>query len=346
MFLGIEIGGTKLQLGVGDGRSAQVVALERLNVDPAAGAAGIREQIAAAADRLAARFQLRGIGIGFGGPVDAVTERTIKSHQIDGWEEFPLSEWSRQQLGLPACLRNDADTAALAEARFGAGRGADPVFYVTVGSGIGGGLVIDGRIHAGSGRGAAEIGHLRPGLHADEPDMTVESIASGWGIASQAQALLSGAVAQRFDAAIHSGAVNRSERQRRLSAAVAASEEFEADLLARAGGQIDAITGKLVAEAARDGNGVAADILAHAWQALGWAIAQVITLVAPEVVVIGGGVALQGEEMLRPVREQVAKYVFPPFLDRYRIVPAGLGEEMVVYGALALAADMVENQGS
>ncbi len=339
MFLGIEIGGTKLQLGVGDGRSAQAVALQRLTVDPARGAAGIREQIAATADQFASRYSLRGVGIGFGGPVDIGTGRTIKSHQIDGWDDFPLSEWCQQTLGLPACLRNDADTAALAEARFGAGRGSNPVFYVTVGSGIGGGLVIDGRIHAGSGRGAAEIGHLRPGLHADQPDMTVESIASGWGIAAQAQALLSGAVAQRFDAAIQTGAVNRSERERRLSAAVAASEEFEADLLARAGGQLEAVTGKLVAEAARDGNGVAADILRHAWQALGWGIAQAITLVAPEVVVIGGGVALLGEEMLRPVREHVAQYVFPPFLDRYRIVPAGLGEEMVVYGALALAAD-------
>lgn len=339
MFLGIEIGGTKLQMGVGDGRCAQTVALERLTVDPARGAAGIRRQIADTADVFAARFPLRGVGIGFGGPVDATMGRTIKSHQIDGWEDFPLAEWCRQTLGLPASLHNDADTAALAEAQFGAGRGANPVFYVTVGSGIGGGLVIDGRIHLGSGRGAAEIGHLRPGLHADHADMTVESLASGWGIAAQAQALFSGAVAQRFDSAFRSsGPASRTERERRLSAAVAASEEFEADLLSRAGGQVEAITGKLVAEAAREGNGVAADILRQAWQSLGWAIAQVITLVSPEVVVIGGGVALLGEEMLRPVREHVTRYVFPPFLDRYRIVPAGLGEEMVVYGALALAA--------
>lgn len=343
MFLGIEIGGTKLQLGIGDGQHPQTTALERLTVDPAAGAAGIRRQIAEAADRLLAGRAVRAIGIGFGGPVDVVAGRTIKSHQIDGWEDFPLVEWCQQTLGMPAMLQNDADTAALAEARFGAGHGANPVFYVTVGSGIGGGLVVDGRIYRGAGRGAAEIGHLRPGLQADQAELTVESLASGWGIASQAQTLLSGAVAQRIDPALQvSRASNRSERERRLSAAVAASEEFEADLLARAGGFLDAITGKLVAEAARDGNAVAADILQRAWQALGWAIAQVITLTAPEVIVIGGGVALLGEEMLQPVREQVARYVFPPFLDRYRIVPAGLGEEMVVYGALALAADGVE----
>ena len=93
MFLGIEIGGTKLQLGVGDGRSAQTVALERLTIDPARGAAGIRQQIASAADAFATRYPLQGVGIGFGGPVDFAAGRTIKSHQIDGWEDFPLAEW-------------------------------------------------------------------------------------------------------------------------------------------------------------------------------------------------------------------------------------------------------------
>ncbi len=340
MFLGIEIGGTKLQLGVGEGREARLVSMERLTVDPARGAAGIREQIAATADRLLAKHPVRGIGIGFGGPVDANSGRTIKSHQIDGWDDFPLTDWCERTLGVPAVLQNDADTAALAEATFGAGRGANPVFYVTVGSGIGGGLVVDGKIYRGSGRGAAEIGHLRPGLHADHAEMTVESLASGWGIAAQAQSLLSGAVASRIDPSMQARhATSRGEWQRRLSAAVAASEECEKDLLQRAEGNVEAITGKLVAEAARDGNALATDILHHAWQALGWAIAQVITLNAPEMVVIGGGVALLGEEMLNPVREQVARYVFPPFLERYRILPAELGEEMVVFGALKLAAD-------
>jgi glucokinase len=340
MFLGIEIGGTKLQLGVGDGRAAQTFALERLAIEPALGAAGIRQQLAAAADRMLAGKTLEGIGIGFGGPVDSAAGRTIKSHQIVGWDDFPLAAWCAQTFGAPTVVQNDADTAALAEARFGAGRGANPVFYVTVGSGIGGGLIVDGKIYRGAGRGAAEIGHLRPGLHADHPDVTVESLASGWGIAAQAQTILSGAVAQRIDPSLQRARVtSRLERERRLSAAVAASEEFEADLLARAEGQIDNITGKLVADAAREGNALAADILQSAWQALGWGIAQVITLTAPEVVVVGGGVALLGEEMLQPLREEVARYVFPPFLERYRIVPAELGEEMVVYGALALAAE-------
>ena len=93
-------------------------------------------------------------------------------------------------LGVPAKVENDCDAAALAEARYGAGRGANPVFYVTVGTGIGGGLVVDGRIYRGSGHGAAEIGHLRPGLDCDDAEAIVEANAAGWGIAASARRAL------------------------------------------------------------------------------------------------------------------------------------------------------------
>ena len=109
----------------------------------------------------------------------------MTSHQVDGWNDFPIVRWVGETLGLAAVLQNDADTAALAEAQYGAGRGFDPVFYVTVGSGIGGGLILGGKVYRGSGRGAAEIGHLRPGhvpQHLPYPGTTVEQVASGFGI--------------------------------------------------------------------------------------------------------------------------------------------------------------------
>ena len=99
---------------------------------------GIRRQIDQAGRRLIAGHSVRAIGIGFGGPVDAAPGRTMKSHQIEGWHDFPLVDWCRQTLALPAAIANDADAAGLAEARFGAGRGQRIVFYITVGSGIGG----------------------------------------------------------------------------------------------------------------------------------------------------------------------------------------------------------------
>ncbi len=185
MFLGIEIGGTKLQLGLGHGDGA-LAGLWRGAVDPSKGADGIRQQIVQAVPELLSqakidRGQLRGLGIGFGGPVDDATRTVIKSHQIQGWDNFPLADWIGELVGLPAVLGNDADVAGLAEALFGAGKGLSPIFYITIGTGIGGGLIINGEIYRGSGRGAAEIGHLRvPGLHG--LIAILEDAASGWGM--------------------------------------------------------------------------------------------------------------------------------------------------------------------
>ena len=165
MYLGIEIGGTKLQLGVGadDGVLAGLWRGTRGRGRRAGGhpPADRRGRAGAAgAGRPRARADCSGVGIGFGGPVDDATQTVIKSHQIEGWDNFPLADWVGDVVGLPAVLGNDADVAGLAEALHGAGKGLSPIFYITIGSGIGGGLIIDGEIYRGCGRGAAEIGHL------------------------------------------------------------------------------------------------------------------------------------------------------------------------------------------
>lgn len=312
MFLGIEIGGTKLQLGVSSGAGLEFTEFCKLTVDPRRGAAGIREQIASTGRSLIQRHQVRRIGIGFGGPVDTNLGITTKSHQIDGWEEFALSEWCLRELGVPAVLGNDCDAAALAEAEFGAGRGKSPVFYVTVGTGVGGGCVIDGRL-LGRGRPAiAEIGHLRPGTSAVNSHDTVEAIASGWGIVATARALLENAdQSARWD-----------------------SEQ----LLQACGGDVTQLTAQIIAEFAKQGNSIACRSLDRSMQTLGWAIAQTVTLLAPQVVVVGGGVSQMGEEhFFKPVREYARRFVFPPLASSFEILPATLGEPVVVYGAVALA---------
>src|SRR5262249_17950280 len=168
-YLGIEIGGTKLQLGIGPG-DGSIAGLWRATVDVAAGPEGIRRQITGAVPELLAKCNLsksalKGVGIGFGGPVDGSTHTVLKSHQMEGWDNFPLADWISELVGLPAVLGNDADCGGLAEALFGAGKGLSPIFYITIGSGIGGGLIIKGEIYRGCGRGAAEIGHLSvPGI--------------------------------------------------------------------------------------------------------------------------------------------------------------------------------------
>jgi glucokinase len=241
MYLGIEIGGTKLQLGLGAGDGSPLLALERRDVDPSEGARGILRQITEVGQLLVSRHAVRAVGCGFGGPVDAAAGRVVRSHHVEGWEDCALVDWLREDFGVPAVIANDADTAGLAEARFGAGRGTNPVLYVTVGTGIGGGLIVDGHIYRGHGGGATEIGHLRPGLHADRPDQIVEALAAGWGIAAAAQARVSGgAVTHRL------GPLTRGSRpldaeavRQRLIEAEEADEEHVADLLERCDGAVD-----------------------------------------------------------------------------------------------------------
>lgn len=310
MYLGIEIGGTKLQVAVGSGARAELVALRRADVDATQGAAGILRQIEQIARELIDQFSPTAAGIGFGGPVDAASGRTIKSHHVEGWDNFDLVGWSRDKLGLPAVIGNDADVAGLAEARFGAGRGASPVLYITIGTGIGGGLIVDGEIFHGFGQAAAEVGHMRPGVDAQSPEDNIEAYASGWGIAATARRMM--------------------ETRRDADAQ---------QLLKQCGGDASQLTTKQVGEAAAAGNQLAQAVLSQAWQHLGWALAQVVTLVSPQRIVIGGGVSLLGPELLfEPLTAEVARYVFPPLADSFDIRPAQLGEEMVIYGALALAA--------
>jgi len=315
MFLGIEIGGTKLQLGVGCGDGTTPVAFERLDVMRSGGGEAIRRGVAVAGRALIAQHPVAAVGVGFGGPVDPRTQRTVKSHQIGGWDDFPLGEWCRHTFQLPAVIVNDADAAGLAEARFGAGRGHRIVFYITVGSGIGGALIINAAPYGGSAGIAAELGHLRPGPQADRPQQTVESRSSGWAVAEAAKA--------------------RIVECNKLKAGDPSADE----LLELCGGQIDGVTTQQIGRAAAAGNRIALDVIGRGAESLGWAVAQMITLLAPDVVVIGGGVALLGEQLFfSPLREQVERYVFPPLAQSYRIVPAALGEAVVVHGALALAA--------
>jgi len=317
MYLGIEIGGTKLQLGLGLGDGV-IQALRRGTVIPADGADGIRRQIELAIPDLLAsakrkRQELKGVGIGFGGPVDDATRTVIKSHQIAGWDGFPLADWIAEIVGVPAVLGNDADVAGLAEALFGAGKGLSPIFYITIGSGIGGGLIINGEIYRGCGRGAAEIGHfvVIDGTGSMPSSNLLEDCASGWAIADSARRYLEGrAYEHTKDSVLWQYC------------------EYDPKKL----------TAKEIARGAVAGDFISKMILEAAICAISDAIDQMISLLCPRLIVIGGGVSLMGEEQLfEPLRNRVAERVFKPFADCYDIVPAALGEEVVIHGALALA---------
>jgi glucokinase len=290
LFLGIEIGGSKLQVAVG-AADGHLRGVWRDRVNLAAGAEGICKQVLAAVPELLAdasidRGDVDGVGVGFGGPTDDVTGSVVTSHQVAGWDGFPLATWLTDNLKVPAFVCNDADVAGLGEALHGAGCGQSPVFYVTVGSGVGGGLVIDGEIYRGVGRGAAEVGHLRL---AD--GRTVEEVASGFGIEA---------------------------RSRELGLPFATTRE--------------------IGEAANAGDADAIKLLREATNALAVGLTHVVTLLCPAVIVVGGGVSLVGEQyFFAPLRAEVERLTFPPFRGLTSIVPAALGEEVVLHGALALA---------
>jgi glucokinase len=314
MYIGIEIGGTKLQLGLGAG-DGTLTSLWRGSVEVQRGGEGIREQILRETPTLLqraglGRTQIHGVGVGFGGPVDDADQTVIKSHQIQGWDGFPLAQWLTELLGWPVALGNDADVAGLAEALFGAGKGHSPIFYITIGSGIGGGLIINGEIYRGCGRGAAEIGHIRLAFE-DKIACCIrwpvlEETSSGWAIASRAKSL--------------------------------AQQQPDSLLFKMVKGNVDQLTPQHVAEAVEQGDGSATRLWDDALDHLAAAICHVVALLCPRRIVIGGGVSLMGEKALFvPLRQKVGRQVFQPFAKSFDIVPAALGEEVVVHGALALA---------
>ena len=321
-LLGIEVGGTKLQLGLGRA-DGSLAALERMSVNPARGAQGILGQIDTAFRTLLHRMSLspndvRGIGVGFGGPVDVSRGWVHTSYQVPGWTDFPLAETLRRSTGVAVVVvENDADAAALGEARFGAGLNCSPLLYLTIGSGIGGALIIDGKIYRGSGLGAIEIGHME--VPVDSPNGTrilqLEEVASGWGIAREARnETMEHSSQQRPDFPDHDRSSNAT----------------------------DSFTARSVAQAAMGGDHHAEAILDRARRSIAFSLRQTIALLAPRRVILGGGVSLIGEaHWFQPIRELVEAGVFAPFRGSYDIVPAALGEEVVVHGALALAQDAV-----
>ena len=192
LVIGIEIGGTKLQVGIGSASGKLLKPPIRRQVIREDGAEGILRNVV---DMVAKILDSTGysmsdverIGIGFGGPLNIEQGVILKSYQITGWDNFPLKNWAEAQWGKPVVIQNDASTAGLAEALHGSGRGHSRIFYMTIGSGIGGGWIVDGKVDNGQGIGSAEMGHTwvtdpRTGMPAE-----LEQVCSGWGIGRRAR---------------------------------------------------------------------------------------------------------------------------------------------------------------
>lgn len=308
MTLGIEIGGTKLQLITGD-ITGQITQRFRYTVDPAQGAEGILTQLATTIRQLPESPQA--IGVGFGGPIDWQTGRIAASHQIGGWAGFELANWLREQApGAMVRVENDANVAALGEARQGVATGFNRVFYVTLGSGVGGGLVIDRQLYHGASPGEAEIGHLWLVPPGDStPGQTVEQTVSGWAVDQQIRDLL----LQLPDDSALKIAVQQ----------------------AHASGQVGK-EARFLHPAYEASDPVARMLIEQIGSVLALALSHVVHLFHPDAIVLGGGLSLIGEPLRAAVRQVLPRFVMHSFQPPPVVLLAKLGEDAVPVGALEL----------
>lgn len=299
-LVGVEIGGTKLQI-VTAASPTTITRRWRTAADRGGGGSAIRQQIEIGLAELLGAARPRAIGVGFGGPIDVAAGVTCRSHQVDGWDRFPIWRWLADLAGVPVAVENDANVAALGEATHGGGRGLDPTFYANFGSGVGGGLVVGGEVYHGRPPGEMEFGHLR----LDRDGRTVESQCSGWAV------------------------------DRRICAAIGDSPTC--DLAARCG-HAEGGEAKHLAASVVAGCPVARQVIDAVAADVAFALSHVVHLLHPRVIVLGGGLSLVGEPLRAAIDAALSSAVMEAFRPPPPVVLAALGEDAVPVGALELAS--------
>ena len=307
---GVDIGGTNLRVGMVPARGAPPAAVVSEPTGPHQDPADIVNRIVSMVRGSIAEVgpdRVAGVGIGAPGPLDRRSGTVLETPNL-GWRNVPLRDMVSRELGLPAVLDNDANCAAFGEWWLGAGRGSDRLIGLTLGTGIGGGVILGGEVYHGASDAAGEVGHMCVDfdgrLCACGSRGCVEAYASGPAIAARAvEGIANGA--------------------RSILAAHARSDP-------------DAVTAEAVCNAAAAGDDYAARILDEAARILAAAVANLVNLLNPDVIVIGGGVAAAGDLLFGPLRDEVHRRTFRSARDACRIVPAGLPATAGIIGAAGL----------
>jgi glucokinase len=313
--IGVDLGGTKMLLGVLDGDSKTVwESRER--------SAGESERelvellVREIAEAQSQRPGIKAVGMGIPATIDHDKGLAVAAVNLP-IENLPIRDLVVERTGLPAFVDNDANVAALAEHLFGAARGAENAVMLTIGTGIGGGLILGGEIYRGSTGAGAELGHVAiqldgPACQGNCPGHgCVETLASGTALGREGRA----AAESNPDSAL-------------------------GKLLAE-GSEID---GKAVTVAAQEGDGTAVGVFDLVGSRLGVALASFANIFEPEVIVIGGGVIAAGELLLAPARRELEARALRP-MNRTPVVPAELGEDAGMIGAAAMARIELEQEG-
>ncbi len=248
------------------------------------------------------------VGIGAPGPIDSEMGVVTTPPNLPGWVNVPLGRIVREAVGLPTFLGNDANLAALGEFEYGAGKDVQHLIYITVSTGVGGGIIVGGKLLEGQRGAAGEVGHM-----VVEPEGPLCSC-GGYG---HLEALVSGT------------AIGRQARE-----ALADGRTSIAIELAK--GNPGGVTARIITDAARQNDDLAVELLAQAGRKLGYAVISLVHLFNPQMIAIGGGVSVAGERLLGPMREVVLDGVMPVFKEDLQMVPASLGRDVGLFGAVAL----------
>ena len=317
LVIGIDLGGTKIGTALVDS-AGTIIAHDYQETHATEGQKAVIERMLDGARRVMAQArvnqsQVTAVGVVAPGPLDIEAGVVVAPPNLPGWDRVPLKQLIEDALGITTFLENDANAAALGEYRFGAGRGTEHMIYVTVSTGVGGGLILDGRLYHGANGMAGEIGHITIMPYGPRCGCgnrgCLEALASGTAIARQARERVARGVPTLI-----------------------------ADLT---GGDPERITAKLIAEAASRGDVEAREILAEAMNYLGIGMANLVNLFNPELIVIGGGLTNIGEMLFGPVRRAIDRRAFRTPAQVVRVVQAELGDNVGVLGAAAVALGQI-----
>jgi glucokinase len=311
LTIGVDVGGTKIAAGVVDEAGKLVATLRRLT--PEADAAGVVHTIGDAVAELRGQHEVVAVGIGAAGFIDKARANVLFAPNL-AWHDVPLRDEVERLVQLPTVVENDANAAAWGEFRFGAGADVDDMLLITLGTGVGGGLVIEGSLYRGGFGVAAEIGHLR---------MVPDGHLCGCGNRGCLEQYASGT------------ALVREATEMAL-----ANSPRAAGIVELAGGNPAAITGPLLTEAAIAGDGLAVELLGRVGRWLGEGIASLAAVLDPPMVVLGGGVSAAGSLVLGPAlaafRQSLTGRRYRPELT---LALATLGNTAGLIGAADLARD-------
>jgi glucokinase len=314
LLVGIDIGGTKTATSAGDS-TGRVIARTRRPTrssgDPRADVAAMAGEVRKLLGRIGRGLSDVGcVGVSAPGPLDPSGTRLLAPPNLEAWEDVPLADWLEEELGAPVRLENDANAAALAEWRFGAGRGFDDMVYLTMSTGVGGGLILGGRLHRGATRAAGEVGHARVSWD-DDADLC------GCGARGCLEAYVGGA-----------------SWARRLARVTPPRSRVAA--LASGG----AVSAEHVVSAAREGDAFALAELDRYNRYLARGIVNLAFTLAPQAIVLGTIPTAAGEDLcFAPVRAAVREALWPVIAEHLQVLPAKLGDELPAMAGLVVAIE-------